>query len=127
MKRCNYFGLISLCLIVVLLNVTGCYSDKEELLYPDSFNCDTAAVKYSTTILPIISNSCYGCHAGSFPSGSIKLDTYDDIRVHALNGRLYGAVSHSSGFKPMPENESMLSECKIKAIKKWIDQGAPNN
>jgi uncharacterized membrane protein len=106
---------------------SGCYYDKEELLYPGSFVCDTAAVRYSTTVLPIVSASCYSCHAGTFPSGSVKLDTYNDIKVHAQNGRLYGAISHSSGFVPMPQSGAKLSDCNISSIKRWIDAGAPNN
>lgn len=128
MKKClTYSGYLCLALTALLVTVSGCYYDKEELLYPNFGICDTAAVKYSTTVLPIITANCYSCHAGNFPSGGIKLDTYNDIRVHATSGRLYGAISHSNGFQPMPQNAPMLSTCKIQAIKKWIDDGAPNN
>jgi hypothetical protein len=129
MKRCIiYSGYLYLVLAGLLVTgISGCYYDKEELLYPGSGICDTAAVKYSTTVVPIVSASCYSCHAGSFPSGGVKLDTYNDIRVHALSGRLYGAISHSNGFVPMPQSSPMLSSCKIQGIKRWIDDGAPNN
>jgi len=114
-------------LIVIALSVSGCYYDKEELLYPGNSVCDSTAVKYSTAVLPIMSASCYSCHAGNFPSGGIKLDTYSDLRVQALNGKLYGSISHSAGYSQMPKNLPQLSACKIATIKGWVDAGAPNN
>ena len=129
MKRCiTYSGFLCLISIVLLATgISGCYYDKEQLLYPDFGTCDTAAVKYSTTVTPIVSASCYGCHAGTFPSGGISLDSYAGLRAQALNGKLYGVITHSSGFQPMPQNAQMLSACNIGAIKTWIDAGAPNN
>ena len=130
MKRCLiYSGFTSLVFGFVLITGTsGCYYDKEELLYPGSLSCDTATVvKYSTTVLPIITASCYSCHGGSFPSGAIRLDTYTDLRVNALNGKLYGTISHNQSYPVMPRNAPKLSDCKIASIKKWIDAGAPNN
>lgn len=130
MKRCIiYSGFSSLALGFVLLATTsGCYYDKEELLYPGSLTCDTATVvKYSTTVLPIITASCYSCHSGLFPSGAIRLDTYPDLRVHALNGRLYGTITHNGSYPAMPRDAPKLSDCKIASIKRWIDAGAPNN
>ncbi|MEO6584436.1 MAG: hypothetical protein ABIO05_08935 [Ferruginibacter sp.] len=126
MKRSNLVTTV-ITLIVIVISISGCYYDKEELLYPGNSVCDTIAVKYSTTVLPIISASCYSCHAGSFPSGGIKVDTYNDLRALALNGKLYGTISYSAGYQPMPKNLPQLSACKIATIKVWIDAGAPNN
>jgi len=130
MKSCIiYSGFLSLALGLLLLTGTsGCYYDKEELLYPASFTCDTTSiVKYSTTVLPIMVASCYSCHAGQFQSGGIKLDTYADLRVHALNGKLYGTITHNGSYPAMPFGAPKLSDCKIASIKSWIDAGAPNN
>lgn len=130
MKRClPYSGIVSFCLSFLLLTgTTSCTYDKEELLYPDLFNCDTSAVvKYSSTILPIMRASCYDCHGGLFPSGAIRLDTYADLKVNALNGKLYGTITHNGSYPIMPRDAPKLSDCKIAAIKKWIDAGAPNN
>ena len=114
--------------LAFVIVTTGCYYDKEELLYPGSLICDTASiVRYSTTVLPIISNSCYSCHSGAFPSGAIKLDSYADLRVRALNGSLYGTITHNGSYPAMPRSAPKLSDCNIGYIKKWIDAGAPNN
>lgn len=128
-KNLLYFNVVSLVMILLLfMGTTGCQYDKEELLYPQLFDCDTTAVvKYSTTVLPILRASCLNCHGGSFPSGAIKLDTYEDLKVHALNGKLYGTITHNGSYPIMPRNAPKLSDCKIASIKRWIDAGAPNN
>jgi hypothetical protein len=44
-----------------------------------------------------------------------------------LNGKLYGSVSSSQGYIPMPYNGPMLPDCYIVMIKNWVDSGAPDN
>lgn len=123
-SRFLIFGLA----ILLITLTTSCSYEKEELLYPSLFTCDTATVvKYSTTVLPIMQASCNDCHGGLFPSGAIRLDTYADLKVHALNGKLYGTITHNGSYPIMPRNAPKLSDCKIASIKKWIDAGAPNN
>lgn len=126
-KQFRHF--VSCCVGFLFVSATvGCTYDKEELLYPASFVCDTTnVVKYSTTVLPIITASCYSCHGGLFPSGAIRLDTYADLRTNALNGKLYGTITHNGSYPIMPRDAPKLSDCKIASIKKWIDAGAPNN
>jgi mono/diheme cytochrome c family protein len=114
------------CASVLVLSVSSCYYDKEEVLYPDSI-CDTADVRYSTTVQPVLNSNCVSCHGGSTPSAGIKLDTYDGVSIQAANGRLWGAVSHSNNFSPMPKNANKLSDCSLAKIKKWLDAGHPNN
>src|SRR6478672_12655645 len=113
-------------MLMLAFSVSSCYYDKEEVLYPDSI-CDTADVRYSTTIQPVLSSNCVSCHGGSTPSAGIKLDTYEGVSIQAANGRLWGAVSHSANFSPMPKNANKLSNCNLAKIKKWLDAGHPNN
>jgi hypothetical protein len=40
---------------------------------------------------------------------------------------LYGTISHSAGFLPMPQNGNKLSDCNITKIRLWVADGAPNN
>ena len=108
-----------------VLLLSSCYYDKEEELY--GLTCDTSAVTYNASIAPVLVSGCLSCHSGAFPSGGIKLDTYTDVRFHALNGKLYGSIAHSAGFVAMPQNSAKLSDCTISKFKKWIDNGAPNN
>ncbi len=94
---------------------------------PDAGVCDTDNVSYATTIVPILQNTCLGCHSGSAPSGGINLSTHAGVQTVALNGRLVGAVSHDSAYSPMPQGGQKLSDCKIDQIRAWVDAGAPNN
>ncbi|MEO6668574.1 MAG: hypothetical protein ABIN36_03790 [Ferruginibacter sp.] len=119
---------LSLLLGVMIIGsvLIGCKNDKAELLYPPDV-CDTTNVTYSGTILPILRDNCYRCHAGNQTVAPFHLDSYDDASTVALSGHMYGAITHSAGFSPMPKNSEQLSDCTISKIKKWIDAGAPNN
>jgi len=89
--------------------------------------CDTTNVTFSGSVWPIIELHCFGCHSGPQPSGNILLTDYSSVVVQSGNGKLFGAVSHDPGFKPMPKNAPKLSDCKIEKIRIWIDNGTPNN
>jgi mono/diheme cytochrome c family protein len=88
--------------------------------------CDTAVFTYSGAILPIINNNCKGCHSGATPSGNVNLDSYTAVKTAAESGRLYGSVAHLSGYSPMPQG-GKLSDCNITQIRKWIENGTPND
>jgi hypothetical protein len=49
------------------------------------------------------------------------------VQTVALNGKLFGAVNHSSGYSSMPKNGNKLPQCKIDEIRIWITNGALNN
>ncbi len=118
---------ITVCIVITMLvSVTGCYYDKEEYLYPDTA-CDTAAVKFNTSILPVLSSNCNSCHGGNTPSASIKLDTYAGVKQQVDNGRLWGSVAHSTNYSPMPKNGTKLNSCNLAKIRIWIAAGALNN
>ncbi len=69
--------------IMVIAAITGCYYDKEELLYPGStaaVDCSTVQAKFGADVLPVISAKCAtsGCHNGS-ASGGLVLQDYGQI------------------------------------------------
>ena len=112
------------------LVVQSCYYDKASQLYPVvASTCDTANVTYSATVRSILQNGgCLSCHSGTGASGgNIILDNYTSLKPIAQSGRLYGAISHSPGYNPMPLNGGKLTNCDISKIKKWINSGIPNN
>ena len=90
----------------------GCYNDVEEELYP-TVNCNTAGMSYSTDVVTILTNnSCISCHNNTNPQGSIKLDTYADVKIYVDNGRLFGSVNHDVGFKSMPQGSTTkINQC----------------
>ncbi len=122
----NILTLLSAGLFFLLVTTNSCYYDKEEILYPGGV-CDTASVTYSRSVTPVLSANCTGCHGGNTPSAGISLDNYNGIKAVADNGKLWGSVSHTAGFSPMPKNSTKMSSCNIAKIKKWIDAGALNN
>ena len=117
-------------LIICIFFITSCYYDKEDLLYGnDNAPCTdtTGPISYSQKVVPVLQQFCYNCHTGNFPSGGIAMGTYTTDKVVAQNGKLYGSISYSAGFSPMPQGMPKLRKCQIEVIKKWVDAGMLNN
>jgi uncharacterized membrane protein len=89
--------------------------------------CDSNQFRFAAEVRPILQTHCVGCHSGGTPSGSIDLSTHANVQQQALNGKLYGAITHTPGFSPMPQNAGKLRDCQIAQVRKWIAAGAPNN
>jgi hypothetical protein len=95
--------------------------------------CDTVNVTFSGTIWPqIIQAHCFGCHNGAGASGGVRLENHSQIAAAAAipagqYGSLWGTVTHAAGNSPMPQNQDKLSDCKIAQLRKWIDDGTPDN
>ncbi len=119
--------LIPILLIALALTHTSCYYDVEEELYPDAIECDNTTVTFSANISPLIVNNCQSCHNNSLLNGNISLEGYDNIKEHAENGDLMGAVNHEDGYTPMPQGMPKLPTCEIEAIQTWITNGTPND
>jgi hypothetical protein len=113
---------------ICIIALTGCYYDKEDLLYPQSGNCDTTNSTYSAVVQPALQTyGCIGCHSGAAPSGNVLLNTYTNVKTYVQNGKFYGSISHSAGFIAMPQGGNKMNACTINKIKSWIDAGALNN
>jgi mono/diheme cytochrome c family protein len=100
--------------------------------YCDQEPCDSLNVTFAGTVFPIIQNNCYGCHSGSNPGGGIFLTNYNQVKAAGAipsgsPGSLLGVITHADGNTPMPNNGNQLSDCKIAQVRKWIDDGMPNN
>lgn len=122
---------IKISLIVLIALVTGCYYDSEEKLYPQlSTSCDLTNVTFAATVTPILQASCFSCHSNSKAAnsgGGIKVQNYADVLTIVKNGKLMGAVNHSSGYQAMPKGGGKLTDCEINQLQKWIDNGTLNN
>ncbi len=119
----------SLALITSLLicfYLSGCYYRNEQDLYPAASTCDTLNVTYSLSVKPILTNSCYSCHAGSGEEGVI-LNTYSGVKQYISNGILIEAVTHTGNVTPMPYDQPKLDNCQIAIIEKWVKNGALDN
>lgn len=123
MKVVNYLMILGL----ITVGMNSCSYDNEVELYPQAVECDTLNVGYSQTIASIMSANCNECHSGAAPSGNIVTDNYDDLKIIADNGRLWGAVNHESDFSPMPKDRPQLNSCNLSQIRIWLDNGALND
>jgi hypothetical protein len=85
--------------------------------------CDSTKFTYSLDIAPIIDKNCISCHVTS----NIKIGDHVGLQTVALDGRLMGALNHEFGYQPMPSGSVFLNDCDLKKIRKWIDNGAPND
>ncbi|PIQ29495.1 MAG: hypothetical protein COW63_12865 [Bacteroidetes bacterium CG18_big_fil_WC_8_21_14_2_50_41_14] len=112
---------------ITLVLMNACYYDSEEALYPQNSLCDTTNVSYSTTVFPILSAQCVGCHSGFVANGNVQLDSYEHIVSAVSNGSLLGAIRHESGWSPMPQNTGQLDDCTIRKLEIWVANGTPNN
>lgn len=83
--------------------------------------CDTVGVTYATKILPLLQTKCYVCHSSGAALGGIILEDYANAAQYALNGKLYGAINHNTGFSPMPQGGAKLPACDIAIVKNgWM-------
>lgn len=112
----------------------SCSKSSEDTMTPQDpdpvpGNCDTANMKYSANVVPILSANCYSCHGASNSSGSggIVLEGYSKIKPYAENGTLVGVITHASGFVAMPFGGGKLSDCNINKIRSWINNGTQDN
>ena len=90
-------------------------------------NCDTTGVTYNATVQPILDAWCYSCHAGSNPTGVIRLDSYVTVKAKVDEGLLLGTIRHDPTFRAMPDGGGKIPNCDIKKIEKWVAEGALNN
>jgi mono/diheme cytochrome c family protein len=113
--------------MVILLFGSCTWHNEEEYFADTTDSCSTANMSFQTDIQPLLQTSCVSCHNSGFASGGINLDGYDNIKSIAQSGLLSKVINHESGVVAMPMNADKLTECTIKKIDAWIEQGAKNN
>ena len=79
---------------------------------------------FENDIKPILEENCTGCHGGPKPKNGYDFTNPEKFKEIALTGDIYLAITHSEGVTAMPFKGDKLSDCDIKKIKSWIDNGA---
>jgi hypothetical protein len=121
----NKFILTTSCFFLATLTILSCNYNKADILYPTNNNpsdCSTVAAKYSANIAPIIATKCAtaGCHNNTGAGGVVLLNYNQVFLVRsAINTRVLID-------KDMPIS-GPLPDAEMKAIKCWLESGAPNN
>ena len=112
--------------LVLLVFTLACSYDNEEDLFSPA-ECITENVKFSTDIISIMNRHCIGCHNDFARQGNVVLASYSDVVSYVGNGSLLGSIRHESGWSPMPKDGRMITDCEIRKIEQWIQDGSPNN
>ncbi len=115
--------IIVIAILLGMVFISGCYYDKEEELYPNSFNntdCN-ATLTYNNGIKEIFDVNCAisGCHANGFTLP--YLTNYTSIKANTTKITLRAITQ-----KNMPAPAGM-SACNITKLDNWIKAGAPEN
>ncbi len=91
----------------MLIVMTGCYYDKEELLYPNSkVDCSTVSGTF-VKVQTIVAGKCNtsGCHNTRDAAGGTVLETYEQIKAKASRINQRAIVERS-----MPPGAPLSSE-----------------
>jgi hypothetical protein len=87
--------------------------------------CDTSKFTFAAVIQPLINNYCVGCHKPGNLNGGTDLSTHLGVAASGNSGKLILSLKRNTNW--MPQGANKLSDCQIKTIQKWIDNGTPNN
>ena len=125
-------------LFIMTATLSGCYYDNVEELHPgldkaclDANSSDT--LTYNSNVKWIIDGSCgttgsqgVNCH-GSNSIKSFPLTAYTEIKNCVNNYNFLDDIKHAAGADDMPKGGGKLTDCQIKVIENWINQGMPEN
>jgi hypothetical protein len=109
------------------INMINTWINQGALNNSCSGHCDTIAVTYSGTVVPLLQAKCVGCHNNSSASANVNLSSYSGVMVEVANGKLLGTINHAAGYSAMPYGGNKMPQCEIDEIRIWINAGAPNN
>jgi hypothetical protein len=120
--------LISISILVLIVSLSSCYYDNEEELYPFD-NCNLPQeISYAADVEPIISSSCAvsGCHVQG-GEGNGVFDSYQAVAAKIDNGNgVFSNRVFEVGDMAGPSYGN-LADCEVETLRKWVEQGAPNN
>jgi hypothetical protein len=98
-----------------------------------------AAMKatYEQHVLPILRDSCIGCHGPDKKRGGLAVHTFTDLMQGGSSGavvkpgdpdgsRLFALVSHKAE-PAMPPKSPKLEQAKLDVVRRWIADGAAEN
>ncbi len=122
---CNNNIIVFLIFITSAISISGCYYDKEDLLYhfPKTGNCTAVNAKFNVDVSPLVQTKCAtgGCHDAATAAGGAVLETYTQIAGMASRIKQRCITD-----KTMPPGGA-LTDTEISILSCWISSGTPNN
>lgn len=105
----------------VLVIVSSCYNNKEDVLFSET------QVSFRNEVVPIITAGPCGCHNNGIGSRAVQFSHFDTVfydvilsRVALFDAWVNGGTHPGAGVIEFSANEK-------KVIKKWIEQGAKDD
>jgi hypothetical protein len=133
--------------LVCVFTVVSSFSQDDQPKKPSKKTSDS--VSFKKDVFPIIEKSCLPCHAvENLNKSELSLDDYETMKAGGKNGPAVVAGKSEESLlvqklkEPPPFGERMpmnskkkiaagkakwLTEEEVKAIARWIDEGARNN
>ena len=103
--------------------------EKKEIVSQEiTDSCNVEEVSFSTQIQPLFYTNCNvsGCHSNN--SSLPSFDNYNSIKSYIDNGLIDYWVFDSKLMPPSYAPDStLLSDCELKTLTAWINQGSINN
>lgn len=96
---------------------------KEKTPYTEAPTCNDT-ISFANDVLPVIQQSCTGCHDIGNGAGGYELSNYDNVSAHA--NAVLGSM-RNAGYQLMPQGGPALPDSTIQLIECWIYQGKQNN
>jgi uncharacterized membrane protein len=89
-------------------------------------SCDTTVFTFGTAVWPIIENNCQGCHTtANAGNNNHQFNNWSDVVADST--ALWNSIMGTNQMSLMPKNTTGLSDCQKTIIRKWLNDGAPNN
>lgn len=87
--------------------------------------CDTTVFTFSAGVWPIVESNCQSCHSTSNSNnGNHQFNNWNDI---VSDSEAFWGSIEGINYSLMPQNSNGLSDCQKTIIRKWLNDGAPNN
>ena len=112
--------------LIICFIASACKHDPVTLPADES-SCDSTNISFKNSVLPVLNRHCGSCHSSGIQTHGIILDNYQDVRIFALEGSLYGAIIQNGDYAPMPYDAPKLDTCSSAMIHHWIMEGIKNN
>lgn len=112
-------------IIVLALVCAGVSCRKEEVKAPEPDPPPLCDCSYSGQVRPFVLLKCAvsGCHVGAFPFGDFS--QYAPLKQRVDNGRVRKLVFEEKLMPP--SGKPPLTQAEMETLRKWMDNGAPDD